>query len=102
MELINGISLLDYVNETSGIPISEARYLFVQLIIAIEYLHNEAHITHRDLKLENIMIDYYGHIRLIDFGFSSMKTMMSTCCGTIPYCAPEVLSCEMYTNASDI
>ena len=102
MELIEGISALDYVNETSGIQISEAKDIFTQLLIAIEYLHNEAHITHRDLKLENIMIDYYGHIRLIDFGFSSMKTMMSTCCGTIPYCAPEVLSCESYTKASDI
>lgn len=102
MEYINGVSSLDYVNEMSGISDIEARSLLSQLIIAIEYLHNEAHITHRDLKLENIMIDLYGHIRLIDFGFSSMKTIMSTCCGTIPYCAPEVLLRELYTCASDI
>ena len=102
MEYINGISSLDYVNETCGISLEESRSLFTQLLIALEYLHNEAHITHRDLKLENIMIDLYGHIRLIDFGFSSIKTIMSTCCGTIPYCAPEVLSCELYTRESDI
>lgn len=102
MELIEGINSLNYVNQTSGLPISEAQNLFAQLIVAMEYLHNEAHITHRDLKLENIMIDKYNHIRLIDFGFSSVNTMMSTCCGSIPYCAPEILLEQKYTKAADI
>ena len=102
MEIIEGISALDYVNNSGGLPISEARNLFTQLIIAIEYLHTEACIAHRDLKLENIMIDNYGHIRLIDFGFSSMNTMMTTCCGSIPYCAPEILSGQVYNKESDI
>ena len=102
MEIIEGITALDYVNKTGGLQISEARDIFTQLIIAIEYLHTEVFITHRDLKLENIMIDNYGHIRLIDFGFSSMNTMMTTCCGSIPYCAPEILSGQVYNKESDI
>lgn len=102
MEIIEGTTALDYVNQTHGLPIHVVRSLFMQLLIAIEYLHNEAHITHRDLKLENIMIDNCGHIRLIDFGFSSENTMMSTLCGSIPYCAPEVLSGQKYTRESDI
>lgn len=102
MELVDGITTLDYVNQTHGLPISEVRDLFTQLLIAMEYLHDEAHITHRDLKLENIMIDDCGHIRLIDFGFSTKKSMMSTICGSIPYCAPEVLSGQLYTKESDV
>lgn len=102
MELIEGTNTLDYVNQNSGLPNTEAQNLFAQLVIAIEYLHNEVHITHRDLKLENIMLDRFGHIRLIDFGFSSVNTMMSTCCGSIPYCAPEILLEQKYTNAADI
>lgn len=102
MELIEGTNTLDYVNQNSGLPITEAKNLFAQLVIAMEYLHNEAHITHRDLKLENVMIDGFGHIRLIDFGFSSVNTMMSTCCGSIPYCAPEILLEQKYTRAADI
>lgn len=102
IELIEGITALDYVNQTHGVPISDTRSLFCQLLIAMEYLHDEVHITHRDLKLENIMIDNCFHIRLIDFGFSTKKTMMSTLCGSIPYMAPEVLSSQQYTKSSDV
>ena len=102
MELIDGVSALEYVNKRSGLTIPEARQFFTQLLISIEYLHNEAHITHRDLKLENIMIDSHDHIRLIDFGFSSRNLMMSTFCGSIPYCAPEILSGQKYSKESDI
>lgn len=102
MELIKGTNALDYVNKSYGIPINEALDIFTQLVIAIEYLHNEKHITHRDLKLENIMIDKFNHIRLIDFGFSSVNSIMSTCCGSVPYCAPEVLMGKKYSKAADI
>lgn len=102
MEIIDGITSLDYVNRKEGLPIDEARNIFVQLLIAIEYLHFDVHITHRDLKLENIMLDNYGYIRLIDFGLSSFNTMMSTRCGSIAYCAPEILTGDLYTNEADI
>lgn len=102
MELVEGCSALYKVNRTRGLPYDECVDLFEQLVISIEYLHDEAHITHRDLKLENIMIDKFNHIRLIDFGFSSVKTMMTTCCGSIPYCAPEILTGKKYTKAADI
>lgn len=64
MELIEGTNLLQYVNQNHGLKINEVQNIFSQLIIAIEYLHNELNISHRDLKLENVMLD---------FGFSSIK-----------------------------
>lgn len=102
MELIEGVSLLNYVNKMHGLPLQESLNLFTELVIALEYLHNEVRVSHRDLKFENIMIDKYNHIRLIDFGFSSDNSIMSTCCGSIPYCAPEILMGQKYTKASDI
>lgn len=101
MELVEGTNLLNLVNKHKGLPIQEAQNIFAQLIIVIEYLQ-EMNISHRDLKLENILIDKYGHISMIDFGFSSLNAMMSTCCGSVPYCAPEILSGKTYTNSADI
>lgn len=102
IELIEGINLLEHVNKRGGLRIQDAQDIFAQILIVIEYLHEEQKMTHRDLKLENIMIDNYGHIRLIDFGFCTSKLMMSTICGSIPYCAPEVLKHQNYTNNADI
>ena len=66
-----------------------------EILCALETLHTR-HIIYRDMKPDNVMIDYDGHIRLIDFGFakklferSSYKTR--TNCGTIGYTAPEIL-----------
>lgn len=102
MELIEGINALEYLNRSKGLKVTEARNIFVQLVIAIEYLHNKHNIAHRDLKLENIMIDEYGHIRLVDFGFCSTKEVMTTICGSIPYCDPEVLKGQNYQKSADI
>lgn len=101
MELVEGTNLLELVNKYKGLHINEVKSIFSQLIIVMEYMH-EINISHRDLKLENIMIDKYGHIRLIDFGFSSLDTIMTTCCGSIPYCAPEILLGNSYTKSADI
>lgn len=102
MEFIEGYNLLECLNRNGSFPINDIKKIFSQILIVIEYLHDEQNITHRDLKLENIMIDNYGNIRLIDFGFSSPKRIMSTLCGSIPYCSPEVLRCDNYTKKADI
>ena len=66
-----------------------------EILLAIETLHSR-HIIYRDMKPDNVMLDYEGHIKLIDFGFAkklcernSYRT--KTNCGTIGYTAPEVL-----------
>ena len=48
----------------------EARKIFAQLISALSYLHQKS-IAHRDIKLENVMLDHRGNVKLIDFGFST-------------------------------
>lgn len=66
-----------------------------EILCALDTLHSR-HIIYRDMKPDNIMIDYEGHIKLIDFGFSKRLSERSnfrtkTNCGTIGYTAPEIL-----------
>ena len=48
----------------------EAQKIIAQLISALNYLHSKS-IAHRDIKLENVMLDFRGNVKLIDFGFST-------------------------------
>jgi serine/threonine protein kinase len=73
---------------------------------ALDYLHNQRKICHRDFKCENILVDHDYVIRLIDFGlvgiFSDSDPVMSTVCGSPEYAAPEMIMGEKYTAQSDI
>ncbi|RKP33234.1 kinase-like domain-containing protein, partial [Dimargaris cristalligena] len=59
-------------------------------------------IIHRDLKLENIMIDRHTKmVKLIDFGLANFydpQSLLATACGSIPYTAPEILRGEKYVG----
>ena len=69
------------------------RFYIAELILAVEDLHSQ-NIIHRDIKLENILLDSAGHIKLTDFGFSKLlkrKGRTETLCGTPNYIAPEVV-----------
>ena len=60
---------------------------------AVKYLH-ELQITHRDLKLENMLIDRHNNIKICDFGFVKQCTdneLSKTFCGSKSYAAPEIL-----------
>ena len=68
----------------------KVKVIFRQILQGIQHCH-ESRICHRDIKLENILIDGEEQVRLIDFGFSSKcGERLRNFCGTPPYMAPEI------------
>jgi serine/threonine protein kinase len=76
----------------------EVRFYVGEIILALEYLHKLG-VIHRDIKLENILLDFQGHVVLTDFGLSKIFLPHQirraySCCGTYKYMAPEVIRTE--------
>ncbi len=77
----------------------EAKYLFKQVVSALYYCH-QRNVTHRDIKLENILLnEAKTQVKLIDFGFSTCipnDKKIKLFCGTPSYMAPEIVSKKEY------
>jgi serine/threonine protein kinase len=106
-ELADGGSLLDFIQQHERLPEAVARRYFSQLLLAVEYLHFEQMIVHRDIKCENILLDKHGSsIRLIDFGlsrlFSDFDEEFQSACGSPAYVSPELIRQKRYTRSADI
>lgn len=97
-ELCCGGELFDYLVEKGRLSEDETRIIFGQLCLAVAYLH-EVGIVHRDLKLENVLLDEHCRVKLGDFGFTreyDPNTLMETFCGTTGYASPEMLQRKKY------
>lgn len=100
MELCQGGDLLSYVRKRRKLKEENAKYLFKQLIEGLNYIHTKKFVVHRDIKLDNILLDQSGRIKICDFGVSkqvnSEKERMFDQCGTPAYIAPEIISGKGY------
>ncbi|XP_074045156.1 ribosomal protein S6 kinase-related protein isoform X3 [Macrotis lagotis] len=82
---------------------ASVRLFAAELALGVGYLHDLG-IVHRDLKMENILLDERGHLKLTDFGLSRhlpQGERAYTICGTLQYMAPEVLSGGPYNHVVD-
>ena len=110
-ELLRGGELLEALLERGAYSERDARTIFRPILSGVAYLHAKR-ITHRDLKLENLLLADKGDlssVRIADFGLakacfeaSDDPTAMRAVCGTPAYVAPEIITRRVYTPAVDL
>jgi len=101
LEYCPGDELYNYLLAKGALEPAKVQRIFTQLVGAVTYVHNKS-CVHRDLKLENILLDKHGDVKLVDFGFTreyeGKSNYLQTWCGTICYSAPEMLKGEKYAG----
>ncbi|CAN4095874.1 unnamed protein product [Withania somnifera] len=105
LEYVNGGELFDRIVSKGKLSEAQGRKLFQQLVDGVSYCHDKG-VFHRDLKLENVLIDSRGNIKISDFGLSALPQqfrddgLLHTTCGSPNYVAPEILSNRGYNGAT--
>ncbi|XP_073454600.1 RAC-beta serine/threonine-protein kinase [Aquarana catesbeiana] len=104
MEYANGGELFFHLSRERVFTEERARFYGAEIVSALEYLHSR-NVVYRDIKLENLMLDKDGHVKITDFGLCKEGitdgATMRTFCGTPEYLAPEVLEDNDYGRAVD-
>ena len=103
MEYVEGSDLYQLHRDQGRFDQKTLRFYLSEILLSLEYLHHLG-LIYRDLKLENILIDKTGHVKLVDFGFSKLLAKGEKCktfCGTPQYLAPEILKGKTYNKAVD-
>ena len=91
MELVEGITLKNYIERKGRMTIKEATSIGIQVSMGLEVAHNND-IVHRDIKPQNIMISKDGKVKVMDFGIAkaaTSETIASNAMGSVHYTSPE-------------
>ncbi|KAF8791393.1 putative protein kinase C delta type like protein [Argiope bruennichi] len=105
MEYLNGGDLMFHIQEERQFDTKRAMFYAAEIVSALKFLHKRG-IVYRDIKLDNVVLDKDGHIRLVDFGMCQCRvyneeTMPSNFCGTPTYIAPEIILGQTYNQSVD-
>ncbi|XP_075351690.1 serine/threonine-protein kinase Nek10 isoform X4 [Mycteria americana] len=109
MELIEGVPLGEHFHslKQKQQQFTEERiwHIFIQLCLALRYLHKEKRIVHRDLTPNNVMLGDKDKVTITDFGLAKQKqenSKLASVVGTILYSCPEVVKSEPYGEKADV
>ena len=103
MELAEGGDLFDKIESDVGVGEDVAHVYFTQLISAVAFMHSKG-VGHRDIKPENILLSAKGDLKIADFGLAALfsyrgsRKLCQASCGSRPYTAPEVVTCDAFTT----
>eukprot|EP00439_Symbiodinium_sp_Y106_P032835 s4304_g3.t3 len=90
-----------YLRREGRLPNDQVRFYSGEILLAFGYLHS-LHVVYRDLKPENALLDFEGHIKLTDFGFAKVVEERTwTLCGTPEYLAPEMIQSKGHGKGVD-
>lgn len=98
MEYANGGDLLHFVRNVGKLPEYDTKHIFRQILYGLAHCHCRS-VMHRDIKLDNILLDSNSNIKICDFGIAkiiSRGVKVKEQCGTPAYMAPEIMNEDGY------
>lgn len=105
LEYAQGGELFERMRTERMFPEDTAAFYMAEMVLALEHLHQTVGVVYRDLKPENCLLDFEGHLLLTDFGLSKEAVDGEHRCrsmtGTVEYMAPEVIQQQSYGTVVD-